>query len=209
MRKLAAWTAGLILLAGLLAIVGGSREGRAQDGDEIRLGAFAPLSGISADVGAQIRAGIEVAVERATQQGIRVGGKPYRVKVIWYDDEGKADVGLNVVTRALTLDKIHVGVGFLSSDVFLRIMDEFQKARIPIVDACAAAMRIGDRIAQNRMTHVFQLSPTDPRHGPGRVRERPRDGQAEEDRPAEREHRRRARLLAVHAGVVRGQREGR
>jgi branched-chain amino acid transport system substrate-binding protein len=160
MRKLAAWTAGLILLAGLLAIVGGSREGRAQDGDEIRLGAFAPLSGISADVGAQIRAGIEVAVERATQQGIRVGGKPYRVKVIWYDDEGKADVGLNVVTRALTLDKIHVGVGFLSSDVFLRIMDEFQKARIPIVDACAAAMRIGDRIAQNRMTHVFQLSPT-------------------------------------------------
>jgi branched-chain amino acid transport system substrate-binding protein len=160
MRKLVTWTATPVLLACLLVIVGSGREGRAQDGDEIRLGAFAPLTGISADVGAQIRAGIEVAVERATQQGVRVGGKPYRVKVLWYDDEGKADVGLNVVTRALTLDKIHVGVGFLSSDVFLRVMDEFQKARVPIIDACAAAMRIGDRIAQNKMTHVFQLSPT-------------------------------------------------
>jgi len=30
---------------------------------------------------------------------------------------GQGDVGLNVVTRALTVDKIHVGMGFLSSDV--------------------------------------------------------------------------------------------
>ena len=44
-------------------------------------------------------------------------------------DEGKGDTGLNVVTRALTVDKITAGVGFLSSDVFIRVMDEFQKAR--------------------------------------------------------------------------------
>ncbi len=148
------------LLVGILAGFPGARDGLSQDAGEIRLGVFAPLSGISADVGAQIKAGIEVAIERHVQHGIRVGGKPYRLRVLWYDDEGKADVGLNVVTRAITLDKIHIGVGFLSSDVFLRVMDEFQKAKVPIVDLAAAAMRIGDRIAQNKMTHVYQLSPT-------------------------------------------------
>ena len=126
--------------------------------DEIRIGAFAPLSGISADVGAQIRAGIEVAVERAGE--FQVGGKPAKLRVIWYDTEGKGDVGLNAVTRALTVDKIHAGVGFLSSDVFIRVMDEFQKAGIPIVDCCAASLKIGDKIAQTKAQHVFQLSPT-------------------------------------------------
>jgi branched-chain amino acid transport system substrate-binding protein len=128
--------------------------------EEVRIGAFAPISGISADVGAQIKAGTEVAVERVQQQGLGVGGRPHRVRVIWYDTEGKGDVGLNVVTRALTVDKIHAGVGFLSSDVFIRVMDEFQKAPTPVVACCAASLKIGDKIAQNRMGFVFQLSPT-------------------------------------------------
>ena len=132
----------------------------AQDTGEIRLGAFAPLSGISADVGAQIKAGAEVALDRIAEPGIRLGGKPYRVRITWYDTEGKGDVGLNVVTRALTVDKIHVGVGFLSSDVFIRVMDEFQKAATPVVACCAASLKIGEKIAQNKMGFVFQLSPT-------------------------------------------------
>ena len=126
--------------------------------DEIRLGAFAPISGISADVAAQIKAGIEVAVERT--ESVPLGGKPARVRVIWYDTEGKGDVGLNVVTRALTVDKIHAGIGFLSSDVFIRVMDEFQKASTPVVACCAASLKIGDKITQTKAQYVFQLSPT-------------------------------------------------
>jgi branched-chain amino acid transport system substrate-binding protein len=145
---------GLLLVAVLLAV---ASPARAQE--EIRVGAFAPISGISADVGAQIKAGIEVAVERA-QSGLTVGGRPHRVRVIWYDTEGKGDVGLNVVTRALTVDRVHAGVGFLSSDVFIRVMDEFQKASIPVIACCAASLKIGDKIAQNKMGYVFQLSPT-------------------------------------------------
>ena len=82
------------------------------------------------------------------------------IKVIWYDDEGKGDTGLNVVTRALTVDKITAGVGFLSSDVFIRVMDEFQKAKTPIVTCCSASLGIGKKIADNKMEYVFQLSPT-------------------------------------------------
>jgi branched-chain amino acid transport system substrate-binding protein len=120
---------------------------------EIKLGAFMPVSGITADVGAQIKAGIEVAVDRANASGAHV-------KVQWYDTEGKADVGLNAVNRALAVDKIAAAVGFLSSDVFIRVMDEFQKAQVPVVDCCATALKIGDKVAQGRMKYVFQLSPT-------------------------------------------------
>jgi branched-chain amino acid transport system substrate-binding protein len=133
---------------------------RAQDPAEIRIGVFAPLSGISADVGAQIKAGAEVALGRVQAQGLTLAGKPHRVRLIWYDDEGKGDVGLNVVTRALTVDKIHVGTGFLSSDVFIRVMDEFQKTSTPIITCCSASLKIGEKISQGKMGFAFQLSPT-------------------------------------------------
>jgi branched-chain amino acid transport system substrate-binding protein len=133
--------------------------GRASAEEEVRLGAFVTLSGISADVGAQMKAGIETAVERIAQN-YKIGGQPATVRVIWYDDEGKADTGLNVVTRALTVDKITAGVGFLSSDVFIRVMDEFQKASTPVIACCAASLKIGDKIAEQKMQYAFQLSPT-------------------------------------------------
>src|SRR5215813_2275177 len=147
-----------VVLAAVLALAGAVAVLDAQDA-EVKLGAFMPISGISADVGAQIKAGTEIAVERAQEQGLKLGGKPMRVRVIWYDDEGKADVGLNVVTRALTVDKITVGVGVLSSDVFLRVMDEFQKASVPVITCCSASLKIGERIAANKMGYVFHWSP--------------------------------------------------
>src|SRR5713226_6931818 len=148
---------GLVALPlGLAALLAAPLAACAQD--EIRLGAFLPISGISADVGAQMKAGAEVALERMAT--VQVGGKPAKVRVIWYDDEGKGDVGLNVVTRALTVDKIHVGMGFLASDVFIRVMDEFQKASTPVVTCCSASLKIGEKIAQGKMEYAFQLSPT-------------------------------------------------
>jgi branched-chain amino acid transport system substrate-binding protein len=146
----------LSLLVGLTALLAGPLGARAQD--EVKLGAFLPISGISADVGAQMKAGTEVAFERMPT--LQVGGKPTKVRVIWYDDEGKGDVGLNVVTRALAVDRINVGMGFLSSDVFIRVMDEFQKAGTPVVTCCSASLKIGDKISQNKMQYAFQLSPT-------------------------------------------------
>jgi branched-chain amino acid transport system substrate-binding protein len=145
------------LLAGAVAL--GFAAGSAQAQQEIKLGAFVTLSGISADVGAQMKAGIEVAVESMAPTYM-VNGVKTPIKVIWYDDEGKGDTGLNVVTRALTVDKITAGIGFLSSDVFIRVMDEFQKASTPITTCCSASLGIGKKIAENKMQYVFQLSPT-------------------------------------------------
>jgi len=64
------------------ALLAFAAPARAQDA--VKLGAFVTLSGISADVGAQMRAGIEVAVDRIAQ-GYAVGGKPMKIQVIWYE----------------------------------------------------------------------------------------------------------------------------
>lgn len=127
--------------------------------DVVKIGAFVTLSGPSADIGGQMRAGIEVAVDRISKD-YAVAGKPTKIQVIWYDDEGKADTGLNAVIRAITVDKINVGIGFLSSDVYIRVIDEFQKSSIPVIACCSASLKIGDKIAEQKMQYVFQLSPT-------------------------------------------------
>lgn len=147
-------TAALFLAGAVFAF---PKTGNAQS--ELRLGAFMPATGVTADVGAQIRAGIEVAVAEANAEGEHAQ-QPYHVRVLWYDTEGKGDVGLNAVDRALTVEKIDAGIGFLSSDVFVRVMREFQKAGVPVIDCCAAALQIGDAVAKEKMTYVFQLSPT-------------------------------------------------
>lgn len=128
-------------------------------GQELVVGAFLTLSGPGGDLGAQMKAGIETAVERV-QQNYTVGGKPTKIRVIWYDDEGKGDVGLNVVTRALTVDRINVAVGFNSSDIVVRVMNDFQKARTPFIVSAAASTNIGRKIAAEKLQYVFQLSPT-------------------------------------------------
>jgi branched-chain amino acid transport system substrate-binding protein len=126
---------------------------------EVKIGGFVTLSGISADVGAQMKSGMDVAMERMAAD-FKIDGKPVTVKIIYYDDEGKAEAGLNAVTRALTVDKITAGIGFLSSDVYIRVIDEFQKASTPVVACCSASLKIGDKIAEQKMQYVFQLSPT-------------------------------------------------
>ena len=71
------WLFGIV---GLLAVA--AAQPAAAQTQEIKLGAFMPITGITADVGAQIKAGIEVAVDRANAAGAKI-------KVIWYDTEAR------------------------------------------------------------------------------------------------------------------------
>lgn len=125
----------------------------------LKLGAFVTASGPGADLGSQMRAGIEVAVERMAKD-FMVDGKPVQVQLVWYDDEGKGDVGLSAVTRAITVDKINVAIGFNSTDIVSRVMGEFQKAGVPFVIAAAGGAKLYHMIRDQKMEYVFQLSPT-------------------------------------------------
>ena len=127
----------------------------------VKMGAFAPLTGPHSDNGTELKRGIELAVKLQNQAGgIPVGKDKVRVELVWGDTESKVEVGLSVVDKLITVDKIDLAVGFFHSHVFIPAMDKFQAYRIPVVDTCAAALGIPKKIAEKNMDYVFQLSPT-------------------------------------------------
>jgi len=104
-----------------------------------------------------MKAGTEIALERMAT--LQVGGKPVKVHVIWYDDEGKGDVGLQRRHPRPHRDRSTWAWLSLQRRVHPRD-DEFQKTSTPIVTCCSASLKIGEKIAQNKMQYAFQLSPT-------------------------------------------------
>jgi branched-chain amino acid transport system substrate-binding protein len=127
----------------------------------VKMGAFCPLTGPYVDVGTDIKNGIQLAVKLKNQEGgIPIGGEKHRVKLVWGDTESKVEVGLSVIDKVVTVDKVDVAVGFLHSHIFIPAMDKFQAYRMPIVDSCAASLTIPKKVREKKMDYVFQLSPT-------------------------------------------------
>jgi len=129
--------------------------------ETVKIGVLLPLTGRYADFGEQMKSGIELAISHGTQDGtLDLNGTAYNVQVIWANSEGKLEVALPAVQKLITVDKIDVATGFFYSSIFLGIMDEFERYGIPAVDTVGAATAIFDKIAQDKMEYIFQLSPT-------------------------------------------------
>jgi branched-chain amino acid transport system substrate-binding protein len=80
---------------------------QAQGSEEIiRIGGFAPFTGPVADVGQQIREGIELAAKHMEKEGIIINGKPHKIQLFWGDTESKPEVGLSVVEKLITVKRI-------------------------------------------------------------------------------------------------------
>jgi len=127
----------------------------------IKIGAFCPLTGPYVDVGTDIKNGIDLAVKLQNQAGgLPIGREKYRIDLVWGDTESKVEVGLSVVEKLITVDKIDGAVGFLHSHIFIPAMDKFQAYRVPVVDAAAASLGIPKKTAEKSMDYIFQLSPT-------------------------------------------------
>jgi branched-chain amino acid transport system substrate-binding protein len=134
---------------------------QAQGSEEIiRIGGFAPFTGPVADVGQQIREGIELAAKHMEKEGIIINGKPHKIQLFWGDTESKPEVGLSVVEKLITVNRIHAGVGFYHTAIFLRVMDRFQEYKIPVLDADATTTTIYKKIAEKKMEYCFQFSNT-------------------------------------------------
>ncbi len=127
----------------------------------IKMGAFCPLTGPYVDVGTDLKNGIELAVKiQNAAGGVPIGGDKYRVKLYWGDTESKVEVGLSVVDKVITVNKVDVAVGFLHSSIFMPIMDKLQGYGMPTVDAACASLNIPKKTAEKKMEYIFQLSPT-------------------------------------------------
>jgi branched-chain amino acid transport system substrate-binding protein len=110
------------------------------EGDTIVLGAAVSKSGKYSTNGKHTMNGYNLAVEKLNAMGgITVGGKKYKFKVIYYDDESRGSRGAQLAERLINQDKVQYMLGPYSSGLTKAIVPVTEKYKIPMVEANGAS----------------------------------------------------------------------
>ena len=129
------WVLG-VLAIGLVAIGPASAK---VEGDTIVLGAAVSLTGKYSTNGKNTQDGYELGVKRINEMGgVRVGGKYYRIKVLYYDDESTPARGAQLAERLVKQDGVKFMLGPYSSGLTKAIAPVTEKYQIPMVQGNGA-----------------------------------------------------------------------
>lgn len=128
-----AWTA-----AAALGLAAGVAQAKVE-GDTIVFGAAVSLTGKYSTNGKNTKDGYELAVKRVNELGgVKVGGKSYQVKVVYYDDESTSARGAQLVERLISQDGVKFVLGPYSSGLTKAIAPVTEKYQIPMVEGNGA-----------------------------------------------------------------------
>ena len=112
----------------------------ASDCGEITIGSAISLTGKYATNGVHAQKGYEYAITKIKENGgVKVGGKCYNFKVIYYDDESKGDRGATLAERLISQDKVQYMLGPYSSGMTKAIAPVTEKYKIPMIEAEGAS----------------------------------------------------------------------
>jgi branched-chain amino acid transport system substrate-binding protein len=110
------------------------------EGDTIILGSAISLTGKYSSNGINAQNGYDFAVKRINEMGgVKVGGKSYKLKVVYYDDESTPARGAQLAERLIQQDGVKFMVGPYSSGLTKAIAPVTEKYKIPMVEAEGAA----------------------------------------------------------------------
>ena len=108
--------------------------------DEIVIGSAISLTGKYATNGVHAQKGYEYAIAKIKENGgVKVDGKCYNFRVIYYDDESKGDRGATLAERLINQDKVQFMLGPYSSGMTKAIAPVTEKYKIPMVEAEGAS----------------------------------------------------------------------
>lgn len=110
------------------------------EGDTIILGAAVSLSGKYSTNGIHTKNGYEFAVKRINDKGgVKVGGKSYKFKIKYYDDESNSGRAAQLAERLIKQDGIKYMLGPYSSGLTKAIAPITEENKIPMVEANGAS----------------------------------------------------------------------
>ncbi len=110
------------------------------EGDTIVLGAALSFTGKYKTNGKHTKNGYELAVKRVNEMGgVKVGGKNYELKVVYYDDESTPARGAQLVERLIKQDGIQFMLGPYSSGLTKAMAPVTEKYKIPMVEGNGAS----------------------------------------------------------------------
>ena len=126
-----------VAVAGLLAAGPASAK---VEGDTIILGSAISFTGKYSTNGIHAKNGYNLGVKRINETGgVRVGGKAYRLKIIYYDDESTPLRTAQVAERLIKQDGVKFMLGPYSSATTKAIAPITEKYKIPMVEAEGAS----------------------------------------------------------------------
>ncbi len=121
----------------------GNLPAQAQQDNVIRFGAALSLTGSFVDNARLTRDGYDFYVKLVNQRGgIDVGGRRYRVQIVYYDDQSNTAVGARLVEKLIVEDNIKFLLGPYSSTMTLPLSKVAERYQVPFVVAHAATNSI-------------------------------------------------------------------
>lgn len=133
----------VVIGAAALAVALGHRGGG--EVTEIKIGVILPLSGRLAETGADLRDGIEFAVDQINSQGgvKNCGGIP--IKIVWGDSAGKPETGAAEAERLITQEKVVALVGAYQSAVTKTASEVAERYHVPFVNPDSTSPALTER----------------------------------------------------------------
>ncbi len=131
----------LAAAAALALALGGSAPALAKvDGDTIVLGAAVSLSGKYSTNGNHTKNGYELAKERINEMGgVEVGGKRYKLHIVYYDDESTPARAAQLAERLIQQDGVKFMLGPYSSGLTKAMAPVTERYKIPMIEANGAS----------------------------------------------------------------------
>jgi len=130
----------------------------AANSNEIVFGEYGSMTGSESTFGIATHKGIMMAVEEANKAG---GIKGKQIRVVTYDDQGKSDEAVTVVTKLITQDKAQIILGEVASSRSIAAGAVAQQYKIPMVSPSSTnpkVTQIGDYIFRVCFIDPFQGS---------------------------------------------------
>jgi branched-chain amino acid transport system substrate-binding protein len=97
--------------------------------DTVKIGVAQPMSGPLAALGADMKNGVQLAVDELNAKGFKIDGKTVKLEVVSVDDRSNADTG-KAVAKTLVDAKVVAVVGHLNSGVSIAAAPVYAEAGI-------------------------------------------------------------------------------
>lgn len=151
LRK-AVMPAAVVLGAGLLYVPLAATA----DSGVVKIGFAAPLTGVNAGYGKDLQNGIQLALEDAKAQGVKINGKDVEFQLVAEDDQADPKTGVEVAQK-LVDDGVAVIVGHFNSGTTIPASAVYEKAGIPDIDPAAT----NPILTQRGFANMFMVIATD------------------------------------------------
>ena len=145
----------LMMLLATMFIVGCGKK--ANDGNVIKIGVIAPLTGNYAQYGVAVKEGVELKVDAINNAG-GINGK--KIELVTADSKGDVQEAVNVFKKMVSQDKVNIVIGEVVSATSQAISGLAQQAKVPLISATATSLDV-----TKGKDFVFRTTFTDPYQG--------------------------------------------